>query len=218
MTRKKNTDKAAPVVEAAAPEAAAPTAPTAAPVAAPVDAAPTVRPITWDDDAAPPTMADLRTAASAVRTGSAGWWYMHAPDGKFGNGGKRYTHRLAIVDGIGDALPDGTRPINGVRFVGLTFDADGTVDPAGCASWVPSTRDPAHAPMVKADGRTVAGLPSTAGNGGPAPQCADTRGARITLHPNVDADGTPTMVVSGAKGGAYSLSGIVDADGTPLAL
>ena len=137
-------DGTLPIVEPAAPEAVAeavadtaatildpdpePVAPPAVVAVAAVAAVLACRAYTMAEGAVALTMARIMSAIATVKTGAAGWWYMHAKDGQFGNGGTRYSHRYAILDGLSELLPDGTRTVLGIRFVGLVYDVDGTLE------------------------------------------------------------------------------------------
>jgi len=213
-----NVTPATPEVEAVIP-AVIETAPVAAetPVThtPAVTLVPAVRSVV--DTLAALPLAVLLSAMRAVKHSTGAWWYMHSIDGNFGTGtpATRYTHRVAVVSGRGDRLPDGTVAYASCVLYGLLFGDNGQCDFTKSRAWNESTKNPAHAFATRVDPtRVVHGLPSTAGNSSLSLQCANTAGAKVTVYLNRD-NGSPCMEIT-PKGGRFMLSAVVDETGAPV--
>lgn len=208
-----NEQATAPIVTPATPEAPAVTPAVLIPA---VTGVPAVRSVAEAIAALP--LAVLLSAMRAVKNSAGKWWYMHATDGNFGTGTPqtRYTHRVAVVSGRGDRLPDGTVAYASCVLYGLLFADNGQIEYTRSRAWHESTENPAHAFAVRVnDTHIVHGFPSTAGNSSLSLQCANTAGGKVTLYVNRGDNGAPCMEVT-PKGGRYMLSAIVDENGAPV--
>lgn len=193
-------------------EAAEQTTPVAAPATPEREAdqrLPEIAP-TKEQDLGDLTAEAILTHARSVRANKPGWWYLNShPDLYKVGEAKRFSVRVALLEGRGDETISG-RAYRSIKFVGLCYaEQDGALvlDESACWGANPDDRFMPTVRLKQEDGTT--GQMSTIGPGGLAPQCADSREALITIYANPSSQ--PCLEITGGKaGGSYTLTSVFD--------